>query len=187
MIEEKFGLSKFISDTYIKEGDFFRRVNHAVILDNRITFEDIAVYIGILYYSSIKKNYYQLIESSQIKNVTKVLQPNQSRAIRKLVEFGYIKVKHFKDNKIKFCIVEPKKFFRMKREQFDSMKYSRKVWINIVIGLVLSNENNCIPSLEACRKKMGGILDGRKYQTIVEDYGKGEHIDTDNYLNLINK
>ena len=78
-------LFQFIRDSWIGEGDIYKKIDFEVILDPDLSINDLSIYMAIVKFSSYK-DFYQKIPHQAITRTTGIRQDDQSRSIKKIKE-----------------------------------------------------------------------------------------------------
>ncbi|MBO6881450.1 hypothetical protein [Winogradskyella sp.] len=169
-----------------KPETFFKKIDYDVILNGSLSINDKAVYLAILRYISFTKTYKTKIASSQIEDITGIIQQNQTKSIKKLMDVGVISVFGSRFENTFLLTKEPKTFLPIKLEQFEGIKYYRKNYIRRLTGIMLSNGNNQIPTYRTCLKKMGKLTvrELQKIKSIYNGEYEFDDIDIENYKRL---
>ena len=162
----------------------YKKIDKEVILDFSLSKRDLSIYLAIVHESSFSRDWREISHHS-IMNLTGVSQPNQSVAIKRLLEKNYLEVREgnkYNQYKIKR---NPKKYFRLGLEQFEGLK-NYKLFTRRLRTLVLSNGNENIPSLKRCKEICNKITykERRAIELLYHNYDFKQEIDKWHFLQL---
>jgi hypothetical protein len=162
-------------------GQKYYKLDHKIILDKRLTRNDICIYIAIVRLANFEDDYTE-ITGATLKSVTGILESAQGISVDKLESLGYIEVELRFSKAYKITNSKPKRFEMLSAKQIKLMKEDKIQFIRSLKYLILANGNNMLPSIRACKLKTD--ISKTEYYKLrnMEQYA-----DTDIYDNLIIK
>lgn len=165
---------------------FYKAIDEDIILNDSLSINDKAVYLGILKFASFTKNYKTKISSSEIESACGVKRQSQTKSIKKLKNTGLIQVFGSRYEN-RFIIKPTKKFLPIRLNSLGGLKFNRKYYIRLLTGIILSNGNNCIPMYKTCKKRIAKLtkVEYQKIKSIYYQYEEyNEDLDINNYERL---
>ena len=134
-------------------GQKYYKLDHKIILDNRLTRNDICIYVAILRVANFNNNFTQ-ISGDMIKTLTGIHKSKQGVSVDRLESLGYIEVELQFSKAYKICDPNPKRFEMLKMKQVELMKQDKTQFVRSLKYLVLANGNNILPSIKVCRLRI---------------------------------
>ncbi|MCK0109545.1 hypothetical protein MWU58_09585 [Flavobacteriaceae bacterium S0825] len=168
----------FIQEDWFQENELYKKIDIEIFLDCDLTINDLAIYLAIVRYSSFE-DFYQNIPNQLITGLTGITQTNQSRSVKKLADKGYIEYIHSDYSNRYKVEVNPKKYLKVKLEQFNGLKYKTE-YVRRLKGLILSNCGNCITTYKTSNKRCNNKLTRAEYKKIKKIYNDNENTDYEN-------
>jgi uncharacterized phage protein (TIGR02220 family) len=156
-----------------KDGDGkdikFRKMFHNIILDSKLTTNDIAIYLSI-----IKENYYlnnsRWYSQERLSKTTRIAQPNITKHVKELESKGYIGFKRgFKSSySVK---TQPSKFLPLTCKHLEGLSVNKKLYVDTLRLIILSSGNNTLPPLKVCKKRFTKME--KRYYKKLKDLRQG--------------
>jgi len=172
------------------QNELYKKVDYKVVLDGRLTTNDVAVYLSILKAISYTEGYKTKISSQYIKDSCGIVRQSQTKSLQRLNDAGYLEVTAGRyENAFTLKNLNPKHFLPIKLSQFDGLKNNKKEYVRRLRGIILSNGNNKIPSYKVCLKNIGKLTI-KEYRKIKSAYQIDnnsqlhEELDVHQYLSL---
>ena len=147
----------------------FRKLFHNVILNSKLTTNDIAMYLAIL-----KENYYinrsRWYSQKRLAITTNIKQPNITKHVEKLEREGYVDFKlGFKSSYI--VKSQKEQFLPLTCKHLEGLNINKKLFVDTLRLLILSSGNDALPPLKACKRRFSKME--RRYYKRLKDLRQG--------------
>ena len=148
-------------ETLMGVGKTHNRVYIQAILDPNMDTRSLAIYLALVkmckYKTADKSKQQYRISSSNIQEVTGIVNSNQVKSIKKLISLGYI-TRSDKRSKggYKYSVLQIKKaqFLALSDDDFNELSNDRDQFRSLLTLLALSNGNDNLPTIEEASKKL---------------------------------
>ncbi|SHI99648.1 hypothetical protein SAMN04487911_10938 [Arenibacter nanhaiticus] len=174
--EQMPALQRYIKHTF-KEGDFYKKVNHDIILNGSLSIGDKAVYMAIL--KSCDTKTFRKLPIKEIIKSCGMSEAPVVKSIKVLVDNHFIQSKKTRYES-KYKLSEGGKYLKISMKQFEGLKKDYRTYIKRLMAIILSSYNDAIPSYKACSKRTGKIS-MRLYRELKNKFYKEELYEDDDY------